>query len=400
MEIELTLKLKTELSDAINARSLKKAILSRPRAGEIQKTVLTAFDKNGEQCFKKELFSRDGKCIQTILNTEDAITFISEQAVIDYKQINLIATDRASEVIISDKGKFRFTGSIIGAAAATLSASQDKKKSYIITPETDGDFLYALGITDKNGRIHDKKQAKFRQINKFIEQIEAVKDHLPSEGDLTVCDLCCGKSYLTFAVYRYFTGHLGRRVRIYGVDLKKDVIDHCTEVAKRLGFVGMRFECGDVSKFAAPTSPDLMISLHACDVATDFALAGAIKSGAKVILSTPCCQHELNTQMKCDALSFITDHSILKQKLATAATDALRALMLEIHGYKVTVCELIDPEETPKNVLIRATKSKNRTQIKDKLEKYEAACKLLGVKPTLAELLPNPTEAKPLPFTK
>jgi hypothetical protein len=186
---------------------------------------------------------------------------------------------------------------------------------------------------------------------------------------------------------------------MYGVDLKKDVIDYCSEVAKKLGYVGMRFECGDVSKFTPPETPDLMISLHACDVATDFALAGAIKSGTKVILSTPCCQHELNRDMDCSELSFITDHSILKQKIASAATDALRALMLEIHGYKVTVCELIDPEETPKNVLIRAVKTGGKRNTKDKLDRYNAACELLGVTPTLARLVP-PTEAKSINFTE
>lgn len=394
MENELQIRLKKEITDALDRRALKKAVLSRPRDKAAVKNVLTVFEKSGELCFKSELFMRDGKDLQSVLTLSDGVSLLTEQAPNAYKQINLIAGDRSMEIIISDKGKFRITGSIENAKAVDTAISQDKQKNYIITPESDGDFLFALGITDRNGRIHDKKQAKYRQINKFLEQIEAIKVHLPKEGTLTVCDLCCGKSYLTFAVYRYFTAHEGRKVRMYGVDLKKDVIDYCSEVAKKLGYVGMRFECGDVSKFTPPEVPDLMISLHACNVATDFALAGAIKSGTKVILSTPCCQHEVNREMSCEPLSFITDHSILKQKLATAATDALRALMLEIHGYKVTVCELIDPEETPKNVLIRAVKTNGKRNLKDKLDRYNAACALLGVTPTLAKLVPPPTEPK------
>ena len=179
---------------------------------------------------------------------------------------------------------------------------------------------------------------------------------------------------------------------MYGVDLKKDVIEYCSEVAKGLGFNGLRFECGDVSRFTPPVTPDLVISLHACDVATDYVLAGAIKTDAKVILSTPCCQHELNSQLKCDALSVITEHSLLKQKLAVAATDALRAKMLEIYGYKVTVCELIDPEETPKNVLIRAVKGERQKgeRIERLKKEYVATCDLLGVSPKLFDLLGLP----------
>ncbi len=381
-------RLKTEFMTALDGRLLKKTVLSRPKNKNQGKTTLTPFEKNGELFIKSESFTPDNKALQSILTVGQASDLVFA-APDSYKQINLVCEGAILEFIISDKGKFRFTGSLVGAKTTALVNGQDKQKHYAITPETDGEFLYLLGITDKQGRIHDKKQAKFRQINKFIEQIEAVSEHLPKD-ELTVCDLCCGKSYLTFAVYRYFTHHKGIKVKMYGVDLKKDVIDFCRQTADKLGYHGMRFECGDVSAFTPEQKPDLVISLHACDIATDFAIAGAVKSGARVILSTPCCQHELNSQMKCESLSFITDHSILKQKLSTAATDALRALMLEIYGYKVTVCELIDPEETPKNVIIRAVKNKRTGGRAEKIEQYKAACALLGVKPKLATLLPLP----------
>ena len=382
-------RLKNEFLTAIEGKTLKKAVLSRPKSKASDKTTLTPFEKDGKIAIKSEAFLPDGKAMQKILTLNEAAELVFD-APESFKQINLIGNGAALELIVSDKGKFRFTGSLGGAKAVALAVGQDKQKNYLITPETDGKFLYLLGITDKSGKIHDKMQPKFRQINKFIEQIEVISEHLPKD-ELTVCDLCCGKSYLTFAVYRYFTHHKGLKVKMYGIDLKKDVIDYCRRVADKLGYNGMRFECGDVSTFAPEKAPDLVISLHACDVATDFAIAGAVKSGAKVILSTPCCQHELNSQMKCDALSFITDHSILKQKLTTAATDALRALMLEIYGYKVTVCELIDPEETPKNVIIRAVKTKRTGGLQQKIEQYASACELLGISPKLAELLPLPS---------
>ncbi len=378
-------RLKTEFLSAVSGRLLKKAVLSRPKSKEQGKTVFTPFEKDGSLLIKSEEFTSDNKALQKILSIDAAAELIFS-APERFKQINLTAQSGGLELIISDKGKFRFSGEIKSARQTDYAARQDAKKNYLITPEQDGEFLYMLGITDKNGRIHDKKQAKYRQINKFIEQIEAVSDALPSD-EICVCDLCCGKSYLTFAVYRYLTFHKGMTVKMYGIDLKKDVIDYCRQAADRLGWGGMRFECGDVLGFTPPQKPDLVISLHACDVATDYALAGAVKAGARVILSTPCCHHEINSQIKCTALDFVLEHSILKQKISTAVTDALRARLLEIYGYKVTVCELIDPEETPKNVLIRAVLNKRIGNRAEKIEQYKAACALLNVSPTLAKLL-------------
>lgn len=388
-------RLKNEFLTATENKALKKAVFSRPKSKSDGKCTLSPFVKNGEVVFKLEAVMPDGKVRQKNLDTASAFAFVYE-APEKFKQINLVGENASVELIVSDKGKTRFTGSLVGAKTATLAEGQDRKKSYMITPEEDGELLYLLGITDKNGRIKDKKQAKYRQINKFIEQIEAVSDALP-KNELCICDICCGKSYLTFAVYRYFT-RKGVKVKMYGVDLKKDVIELCRQTADKLGYTGMRFECGDAFSFVPPQKPDLVISLHACDVATDFAIAGAVENGARVILSTPCCQHELNSQLHCSELSFITEHSVLKQKLATAATDALRALVLEIYGYKVTVCELIDPEETPKNVIIRAVKTARNGTRGQNIAKYKAACELLGVKPKLSELLPLPdiTDTSPL----
>ena len=265
-----------------------------------------------------------------------------------------------------------------GVALAEISGN-NQKKNYII--EGNAPFLIYLGVSDKNGRVHDKKQSKFRQINKFVEHIRDVSSHLEGDGELVIYDLCCGKSYLSFAVYHYFANILGRRVRMFGVDLKADVIEYCSSVAKALNFNGLSFHCEDITAHKFERKPDLVISLHACDTATDIVIEKAIAEGARVILSTPCCHHELNHTLKCRELSFVAEHSMLRQKLCDAATDALRLKLLEANGYTVAALELIDPEETPKNILLRAIKRPqtpaNAVRSKAAMQEYEDAKRFL-----------------------
>jgi hypothetical protein len=234
--------------------------------------------------------------------------------------------------------------------------SHNKNKNYILNGSEP--FLKLLGVSDDNGRVYDKKQAKFRQINKFLEFVRAIEDKLP-EGDLRICDLCCGKSYLSFAVYHYFAVIKQRRVKMTGVDLKADVIEYCSDAAQRLGFDGLEFLCGDVNLYNTEDHVDMVISLHACDIATDIVIGKAIEWGVDVILSTPCCHHDLHRRLDCEPLDFIARHSMLRQKLCDAATDALRLCLLEANGYEVAAFELIDPEETPKNVMLRGIRKKN-----------------------------------------
>ena len=243
-------------------------------------------------------------------------------------------------------------------------------KNYILSGQED--FLKKLGVSDENGRIRDKMQSKFRQINKFIEHIEAVKDKLPSDS-INIYDLCCGKSYLSFAVYHYFKNVLNMDVEMVCVDLKEDVIEYCTEVSKRIGFDKMEFVCGDIIKYDMKEKPHLVISLHACDIATDIVLNKASENGADVILSTPCCHHELNHTLNCETLDFVAKHSMLRQKMCDALTDALRLMKLESEGYSVCALELIDPEDTPKNIMLRAIKKKSfdENQAKKLRQEYE-----------------------------
>lgn len=277
-----------------------------------------------------------------------------------YRQINLLTSAGDAELKASRKGKMTLIGgerlerALRGdiATFATFDAPIDREKKRMLSGEEP--FLYALGISDKSGRVHDKRQAKFRQINRFLEHLEGVYDALPASGPLTVYDLCCGKSYLSFAVYHYLKNMRGRELAMVCVDLKEDVVRECAALANAAGFTDMRFIAGDVRTAVPSGAPDLVISLHACDIATDIVLGQAAALGAKVILSTPCCHRYVAKRLSVPALDFVTEHPQLRGKLAEACTDALRLLLLRAHGYDVSAAELTDPENTPKNTLLRA----------------------------------------------
>lgn len=342
-------------------QTLKKVVFSKYKDKNTVKTVLT-LKKIGEKIvLQAESFHSDNKAkhenIALDENAHGKLCSLIEGAL----QVNLITTVGECELKASKSGKITLIG--VNALVAKLASDNAQKaeikgnnqeKNYII--KGDAPFLQYLGVSDKNGRIYDKKQSKFRQINKFVENVRDIYPHLPKEGALIVYDLCCGKSYLSFAVYHYLKSVMGREVKMYGVDLKSDVIEYCNKVARELQLDGLEFFCDDITKYDCKEKPDLVISLHACDIATDIVLEKAIVEGAKVILSTPCCHHELNHTIDCKALAFVTQHSMLRQKLCDAATDALRLKKLEANNYSCVAVELIDPEETPKNILLRAVK--------------------------------------------
>ena len=251
-------------------------------------------------------------------------------------------------------------------------ADLDKKKNYLLSGSEA--FLTALGISDKSGRVHDKKQGKFRQINRFLEHIENFYDKFSCEGEIVIYDLCCGKSYLSFAVYYYLTEVKGRKVSLLGIDLKRDVIEWCASLASELSYSGMKFVYDDVRNTPRGITPDMVISLHACDIATDIVINRAIELNAKIILSTPCCHKYLNDKISAESLSFVTEHPHLKGKLCEAITDAIRTARISAAGYKVSALELTDPENTPKNTLIAAIKTEGvkETELARRRERYDA----------------------------
>ena len=343
---------------------IRKLVFSRPYESEISKISARLCAHRGKSIMALE-YSLPGNTVSHKNLDKEALEAELGSLIDGYRQVNLITTvgDVEYRVTKSDKpillGADKLISRLLGQEQKFEAAigALDHKKNYILSG--DEDFLKALGISDKTGRVHDKKQGKFRQINRFLEYIEGVYSDLPDTDEILIYDLCCGKSYLSFAVYHYLTAIKGRRVRLIGIDLKRDVIAWCSSLAESLGFHGMSFIYDDVKNTPRGEVPDMVISLHACDVATDVVLNRAIELGAPVILSTPCCHRYLNGKIKADALSFVTDYGHLRGKLCEALTDGIRLARLEAHGYKVSAVELTDPEDTPKNTLLRAILKKN-----------------------------------------
>lgn len=345
----------------IDKRCLKKIALSKPDFTDIKRSVITPKSISNNFALQQETFSMDNKAFHRNIFND----FKSELLVIfeGYAQINVISTVGDAQYMRSKSGKTTLIGetkiikSLENEDLKIVSIkSNNKDKKYILDPSTE--MFKKLGISDETGRVRDRMQSKFRQINKFIEHIEAIQSRLPAK-ELNIYDLCCGKSYLSFAVYHYFKNILNMNVRMVCVDLKSDVIEYCDALAKRLGFDEMQFVCKDINEYKMENHPDLVISLHACDIATDIVLNKASENNATVILATPCCHHELNHTINCKPLEFVTRHSMLRQKMCDALTDSLRLLKLECEGYKVDALELIDPEDTPKNIMLRAIKKKS-----------------------------------------
>ncbi len=343
-----------------NAPSLT-LVFSKASEGSPKKQKGRLCQKNGERILSIEAEYDFGRVAQRNLRAEELSGAIAE-LIPCYSQINIITEGAEAEYKRSKKGSSVIIGenktrNAVGNTEKTVALELNRKKSYALSGGEP--FLYHLGISDKNGRVHDKRQAKFRQINHFTEALENVYYALPEDGKIVVFDLCCGKSYLSFAVYHYLTEIKGREVYMLGVDQRGEVIDFCNEIARLSGFSGMEFICDDVKNTPKDIHPNLLISLHACDIATDVVLDSGIALGADVILSTPCCHRYLNDKIKVKELSFVTSHPQIRNKLCEAITDGLRALRLRAAGYSVTLTELTDPENTPKNTLIRAIKSKS-----------------------------------------
>ncbi len=379
------------IDEAIEKHALKKIVFSIPVSHDILRAEAALFEKSDRLFINYTEFRKDGKSLRRNYTAGEAPEVLANKALNDFKRCNIITLCGECQVMISKNGKVTVIDRIKHENVSMYELEipgHDRQKKYIIDAANSKDFLYGLGISDENGNVFDRKMSKFRQINKFLEVVRDVYDSLPPEGELTVCDLCCGKSYLTFALYHYLTCVKGRKVNMYGVDLKSDVICYCGSLAEKLGYSGMHFISGDISAFTLTKDADMVVSLHACDIATDIVLMNAIRLKAKVILSTPCCHHELNRQLDCKELAFVTRHSILRQKLADALTDSLRVLALESKGYEVAAFELIDPEETPKNVIIRAI-YKNTPQEKRKkaADEFTKSCEFLGVKPFIAKIM-------------
>ena len=355
------------IKSSFDKEILKKLVFSRPKSSEVAKISCRLVSHRGRKLLSMEL-SLPGNTVSHKNLGEDALTEEIMPLIEEYSQVNIITTLGDAEFKRSKGGKETLIGTeslkrkISGDSPSFEKAIEalDRKKNYLLTGEED--FLKKLGISSSDGRVHDKKQGKFRQINRFLEHIEEIYSRLPKDGEIKIYDLCCGKSYLSFAVYYYLTERKGRKVYLYGADLKRDVILWCEGLAREMGFVGMHFEVGDILKIVPKEKPDMVISLHACDIATDIVLNTAMRLGADIILSTPCCHRYLNGKVVAKELSFVTDYPHLSVKLCEALTDALRLARLKAGGYSVMALELTDPENTPKNTLIKAIKNEKMSE--------------------------------------
>ena len=274
----------------------------------------------------------------------------------EYRNGNIFTTDVDYQLLVSKKGSMKI---IKKEATKTLKQlDHNKKKQYIISEDQPCDFLIHLGVMSKEGRVYAKMYDKFKQINKFLEIVDDSLKDRTIKDDFMIIDFGCGKAYLTFALYYYFYYIRKIKAKIIGLDLKEEVIEFCNETAQKLNYHNLKFMWGDIRNFQYKDKVDMMVALHACDIATDAALVKAIKWDTETILSVPCCQHEFFDKIENEQLNPMLKHGLIKERVSSLVTDSLRSLFLESKGYKVQLMEFVSMEHTPKNILIRATKTK------------------------------------------
>ena len=306
-------------------------------------------------------------------NIENLIKELFELA----KDINVVTTDENINIKISKK--FKISVSRKKTATKAISFDHNKKKDYFLDEKQKYPFLVELGIQNNDGKVVKSKYNKFKQINKYLEFIKQATTQLDSNKQITILDFGSGKSYLTFSTYYYLTEVLKMNVKIIGIDLKKEVIEYCNNITKKLNFSNLSFIYGDVIDYENKDEIDMVISLHAFNTATDIAILKALGWKAKVFFAVPCCQKEVNSQLNDEFLPFMLKHGIVKEKFSTLLTDSVRSEVLEAFGYKSDIVEFISAENTPKNQLIRAYKTTNNVD-EDKLSNIEKFLSSLNVK--------------------
>lgn len=365
-------------------------VLSQPRrllqtaeAESLSKLSARPIELSGERRY--QLAERRGKQeFHVNLTASELLMRLSTEFSEQFDQADLFSAEADFSARVIHEDVVRLTRRKPSKSAPAL--THDRRKQYLIPEGRPCPFLAEIGVMTPAGQVKASMQAKFRQVNRFLEFVDDVLSELPASGTLRVIDFGCGKSYLTFALHYLLTELRGREVEIIGLDLKDEVVRDCQRISEKLGCRGLRFEVGDIAGYSAGGPVDMSVSLHACDTATDAAIAQAVRWRAKVILAVPCCQHELFNLLSDETLPGLLRHGILKERFAALATDALRAALLEAVGYRTQVVEFIDLEHTPKNLLLRAIRTDR--PITDALDRYTALKSQLGLKAfTLEQLL-------------
>jgi SAM-dependent methyltransferase len=315
------------------------------------------------------------------ITLENTIKFIEQELKNSYKQAIFQTEENDILLLLSKKGKLTV---LRKKPTKTLKVfKHDRVKNYRLQEGSPIDFLVALSVMSKDGFVNASKQDKFRQINQFLKIVDESLESLKDRQQLRIVDFGCGSAYLTFALYYYLNKVMGKEVEIIGLDLKEDVIKNCADLALKLDYKNLKFFIGDINDFDTDKKIDAVVTLHACDTATDAALEKAVKWGAEVILSVPCCQHELFKQIKNDSLMPIIQRGILKEKFSSLVTDAARGKILEILGYQVQIIEFIDMEHTPKNILIKAVLKLDKSNKNQYIKEYIEFKNFLNITPSL-----------------
>lgn len=352
------------LTESLREKNCWQLTLSKPpkHSGELQKVTIRPVTLKGEFFYQ---FAYRTPKQESHENLDPVLTLDRVQGMLPEKFLHChLFTEKADyEARFKPGGKYKLKQSPPSRQAESISLDHNRRKKYIIPENEPCPFLERIGVMTRGGNVKSARQHKFRQINRFLELVSDIMPHLRSQGTLNVIDFGCGKSYLTFALHHLLTQVYRRQVNIVGLDLKREVIEDCNQIARDLNCEGLSFREGDLVHYETSEPVHLCVSLHACDTATDAALAQAVRWETDVILSVPCCQHELLEQLVSPTLGPLTQHGILKERFAALATDALRARVLEFCGYKTQVVEFIDLEHTPKNLLIRAIRQRQPASV-------------------------------------
>lgn len=387
---------KTEIEKYLDEK-LVRIIISKSRIkGEKRKIQIRPILLKGALVFQAEDYKQKQVFHQN-LSGKEALEKIGEWMQ-EMQQLELLHQDGRVNMLVSKKGKITLKQSENGCQVPQADLTHNRKKKYILDPQVKVSFLEDLGVQTSEGKIVHSRYDKFRQINRFLEFVEDILPALPKDREVVILDFGCGKSYLTFAMYYYLHELKGYDIRIIGLDLKEDVIRHCNELRTRYGYEKLDFLTGDIADYDGVDQVDMVVTLHACDTATDFALDKAIRWNAKVILSVPCCQHELNRQISNEILAPAFKYGLIQERMAALFTDAIRGNLLEEAGYQVQLLEFIDMEHTPKNILIRAVKHGKQGQHGKKEKQLHSdvqrMLKFLHVDPMLARLQDTVEEEK------
>ncbi len=373
---------------AVILPTLTKAVFSQPTEKDgPRKIELRPVLIKGERRYQAESF-QDRKAFHQNFTESALISWAEENLEGRFRQALLITETEGRQYILRRDGSYKKTGGSGVLPRPGGIQSHNREKDYILREGEDIPALVDLGVFTKDFRIVRAKYDKFRQINRFVELVDqGVRDE--KTGRVRILDFGCGKSYLTFILYYYFAVRRGMETEIIGYDLKADVVANCNEIAARYGYTGLRFEVADVTKDRlADTGIDMVVTLHACDTATDYALAYAINRGVRHIFSVPCCQHEINLSIgKGGELDLLLEHGIIKERVCALLTDSIRAAVLEDAGYEVDVIEFVDFEHSPKNLMLRANYTGRRRS--GSRARAEALRKVYGFEQTLLDLIPG-----------